>query len=86
VSPGFAGCQGCRPIGASARGGFRATAARGGWLLRRAAANGAEGYRPPVAHIPAPAKTSTSATKTTASIFDKVQVVGIVDNSVPPQE
>jgi hypothetical protein len=44
------------------------------------------GYRLPVAHAPAPAKTSTNATKTTASIIDRVQLVGIVDNSVTQLE
>ena len=33
------------------------------------------------AHVPAPARTTTNATKSAASIDDRVQLVGIVDNS-----
>jgi hypothetical protein len=37
--------------------------------------------QPTAAHVPAPARTTTNATKSVASIVDRVQLVGIVDNS-----
>ena len=44
------------------------------------------GRQPIAAHVPAPARMTTNATKSAASIVDRVQLVGIVDNSVTPPE